>query len=223
MRTTPGIARIRERFSASNRQKTYPGNNGSCRTLMRSDHRRRDQNVGKNSSNPLYRSAFETVLSNRDFTRIANQGRFPQHNEHPHETVDPVRSGWIVCGVPAAGSLLPSRNLPASQSSFGLKKISISPRPHDTTMLATRGLAPLGSHISDPQSMVARDAGLCGLAPDGYCRPHHLASTQLWVTNPHPKVEVMLSAPSASRKGRNVIHIENGLVPSYLSHTFPGV
>src|SRR3984893_11952096 len=75
-RTTPGIVRIGGRFSGSNRQKRYPGNSGTCKTLIRSDQRRRAQNIGRNSSNPLYRSAHETARSNCEFTPIANQGRF---------------------------------------------------------------------------------------------------------------------------------------------------
>src|SRR5436309_154495 len=78
---TPGVLRTGVRCNALKRQKTYPGNKGTVRRLVRSDQRRDAVKIGRKLSRPLLSRPSRTAFSCWGFTVSANQGKDSDRGE----------------------------------------------------------------------------------------------------------------------------------------------
>jgi len=96
--TTPGVFITAVRIRASNRQNTYPGNSGFSSFLIRSDHFRRVEYSGRNSSRPACRRVCAVIFSFLGATVSANQATIAESS--PRSLFLPIR------GAPAP--LLPA-------------------------------------------------------------------------------------------------------------------
>src|SRR6266852_1325592 len=85
---TPGVVKIGSLVRTLNRQKTYPGNNGSSDTLQRSAYLCRFLYKGRRVSNPLLSSVLATALSKRGFTPSANHCGVPVSESEFARSVD---------------------------------------------------------------------------------------------------------------------------------------